>query len=98
MKYVRPCLGVLLVVVFQLACVSTTTFAQTSKTFKKGVSEVFTSPLQVTENVKTETAKAKFVPFGLVGGLIKGGFYMAKKIVIGTLDVAKSPLDMFNQN
>ena len=62
--------------------------------FKGGVKDVIMSPLVVTDNIKTETDNAKFLPFALIGGLLKGGFYMGKQIVTGTLHIVTSPLEM----
>ena len=72
-------------------------FADTAQKFQGGVKDVLTSPMQVSDNVKAETAHAKFLPFALVGGLLKGGFYMVKQIVTGSLDVVTSPLDMIHK-
>ena len=72
-------------------------FAGVAQQLKGGVRDVLMSPLQVSDNVKAETANAKFLPFALVGGLLKGSFYMAKKIVTGTLDVVTSPLEMMHK-
>lgn len=44
------------------------------------------------ENVKMET-KDSFLPFGFSGGLLKGVFYMGKKLVGGVLDVVKFPIE-----
>ena len=67
--------------------------ADTSKKFQGGIRDVIMSPLQVSDNVKAETANAKFLPFALAGGFLKGTFYMAKQMVTGTLDVVTAPLD-----
>jgi len=71
-------------------------FADTASKFKGGVREVMMSPLQVSDNVKAETTNAKFLPFALAGGFLKGSFYMAKHIVTGTLNIVTSPLDMMH--
>jgi hypothetical protein len=76
---------------------SVPSFADTADKFKGGIKDVFTSPLQVSDNVKAETTNAKFLPFALVGGLLKGTFYMAKQIVTGTVSVVTSPLDMIHK-
>jgi len=72
-------------------------FADTVTKFQGGVRDVVMSPLQVSDNVKEETANAKFLPFALAGGILKGTFYMAKQIVTGTLDVVTSPIDMMHK-
>ncbi|MBI3602602.1 MAG: hypothetical protein HY209_06915 [Candidatus Omnitrophica bacterium] len=61
---------------------------------KNGAKDVITSPLAVKDNVMQETKNAKFLPFALVGGLLKGGFYMGKQIVSGVLAIVTSPLEM----
>lgn len=85
-------------VVIALAVVglSVPCFADTAMKFKSGVKDVMMSPLQVSDNVKAETTNAKFLPFALAGGFLKGSFYMAKQIVTGTLTVVTSPLDMMH--
>ena len=82
----------LAVVVLSVPC-----FADSSAKFQGGMKAVITSPLQVSDNVKTETKNAKFLPFAFAGGFLKGSFYMAKQIVTGALDVVTSPLDMFQK-
>jgi len=72
-------------------------FAGTAQKFQGGFKDVIMAPLQVSNNVKTETTNAKFLPFALVGGLLKGSFYMAKQIVTGTLNMAISPLDSLHK-
>jgi len=72
-------------------------FADTMQKFQGGVKDVILSPLQVSDSVKAETTNAKFLPFALAGGLMKGSFYMAKQIVTGTLNVVTSPLDMIHK-
>jgi len=72
-------------------------FADTVSKLQGGVKDVIMSPLQVSDNVKAETANAKFLPFALAGGFLKGTFYMAKQIVTGTLDVVTSPLEMIHK-
>jgi hypothetical protein len=75
----------------------TVSFAGTAEKFKGGFKDVIMAPLQVSNNVKTETTNAKFLPFALAGGLLKGGFYMAKQIVTGTLNMVTSPLDSIHK-
>ena len=72
-------------------------FAGTGHKFKGGLKNVIMAPLQVSDNVKTETTNAKFLPFALTGGFLKGSFYMVKQIVTGTLDMVTSPLDSIHQ-
>jgi hypothetical protein len=91
-KYMVSVLMVLAVVVTNVPC-----FADTMSKFQGGVRDVVMSPLQISDNVKTETTNAKFLPFALAGGFLKGSFYMAKQIVTGTLDMVTSPLDMIHK-
>lgn len=72
-------------------------FADPVGKFQGGVRDVMMSPLQVSDNVKTETTDAKFLPFALVGGLLKGTFYMAKQIVTGSYAIVTSPIDMIHK-
>jgi len=72
-------------------------FADTTQNFQGGIRDVVMAPLQISDSVKTETANAKFLPFALAGGLIKGSFYMAKQLVTGTVKVLTSPLDMLHK-
>jgi hypothetical protein len=69
-------------------------YADTASRFQGGLKDVMMSPLVVSDNVKTETTNAKFFPFALIGGFMKGSFYMAKQIVTGTFDMVTSPIDM----
>ena len=84
---------VLLTFIFLNAC----GFAGTAQRFKSGFKDVLLSPLQISNNVKTETANAKFLPFALAGGLLKGSFYMAKQMVKGVVGVVTSPLEKLHQ-
>lgn len=84
--------------VLAVLAVTTPSFAgDMVEKFKGGVKDVMMSPMQVSDNVKAETKDAKFLPFALVGGLLKGGFYMGKKIVTGTLDIVTSPLELIKK-
>ncbi|MBI4310003.1 MAG: hypothetical protein HY591_06695 [Candidatus Omnitrophica bacterium] len=60
---------------------------------KKGTMAVITSPLEIKDHAMSETKDAKFLPFALAGGLLKGTFYMAKKMVHGGLDIVTFPID-----
>ena len=92
MKRMVSILIALAVVALSVPC-----FADTVAKFQGGVKDVILSPLQVSDSVKAETTNAKFLPFALAGGFLKGTFYMAKQIVTGTLDVVTSPLDMIHK-
>ena len=60
---------------------------------KDGLTDIVRSPLEVVDNVKAEAKDAKFMPFGLMGGLLKGTFYMGKKIVGGVVDIVTFPME-----
>ena len=89
--------AIFIFLVLSIVSLSDPSLASTAQTFKGGVKDILTSPLQISDNVKSETANAKFLPFALVGGLLKGSFYMAKKVVTGTLTVVTAPLDMIHK-
>jgi len=76
---------------------SVPSFADPVAKFNGGLKDVVMSPLQVSDNVKAETENAKFLPFALAGGILKGGFYMAKQIVTGTYAMITSPIDMIRK-
>ena len=76
---------------------SSFSYADAGAKFQAGVKDVIMAPLQLSDNVRSETTGAKFLPFALVGGVLKGSFYMAKKIVTGTLDAVTSPLDLIRK-
>lgn len=84
-------------VALALIALVTVSFAGTVEKFQGGFKDVIMAPLQVSNNVKTETTNAKFLPFALTGGLLKGGFYMAKQIVTGTLNMVTAPLDSIHK-
>ena len=92
MKLITSTFAVLLTVISSISC-----FADTASKFQGGIKDVMLAPLQVSDNVKAETANAKFLPFALVGGILKGSFYMSKQIVTGTLNVVTSPLEMMHK-
>ena len=84
---------VFVLIAFVVLAMSAPCFANTSDRFKGGFKRMMTSPFQVSDNVRTEGSKAKFLPFGLTGGFIKGCFYMVKEMVSGTVDMVTSPID-----
>jgi len=61
--------------------------------FKSGLKDVITSPVQVCDNIMSETKNAKFFPFAFAGGLLKGVFYMGKNIVTGLESIETSQLE-----
>ena len=58
------------------------------------VKDIISSPLLVTDNVKTEMHSAKFMPFGIVGGAAKGTFYMGKQVLDGAWTIVSTPYHM----
>jgi hypothetical protein len=91
----KPILSV--IIALAVVSLSVPCFADTATKFQGGLKDVIMSPLVVSDNVKMETTDAKFLPFALVGGLLKGSFYMAKQIVTGTYDMVTSPIDMMHK-
>ena len=83
-----------LIAVVVLVAFTTPSFAYPKEVekLKGGVTAVITSPLEVRDYTMAETKDAKFLPFALVGGMLKGGFYMAKKMAGGVLDIATFPI------
>lgn len=65
--------------------------AEPIEKLKSGLTDIVKSPLEIVDHVKMET-KDTFLPFGFVGGLLKGTFYMGKKIVGGVVDVVTFPI------
>ena len=93
--YMKKALKVFVISVFAV------TFASTVNAMPKPVEKVkgwlekiVKSPLQVPEHLKTEYESATFKPFGLFGGLIKGGSYMVIKGLEGTHDILMSPFEL----
>ena len=77
-----------------LVAFSTPSFAypRAVEKLKEGVTAVVTSPLEIKDHAMAEAKDGSFLPFSLPAGLIKGGFYMAKKMVGGALDIATFPI------
>jgi hypothetical protein len=86
-----------MLIVLAMLSLSAPGFADTSGRFQSGFKRVMTSPFQVSDNVRTEGNNAKFLPFGLTGGFLKGCFYMAKEIISGTMEMATSPMDSLHK-
>jgi len=59
---------------------------------KGGVTDVVKSPLEVRDHLMTEAKDGSFLPITLPAGILKGGFYMAKKAVGGALDIVTFPI------
>jgi hypothetical protein len=81
------------VVVFAVvALMSTPVYAGVDK-LKTGLTDIVKSPLEIVDHTKAEYNNSTFKPFGVFGGLLKGTFYMGKKIVGGVVDVVTFPID-----
>lgn len=79
-----------MVLVFVVA--TTTCFAHPAiDRVSGGLDRIVTSPLKVSDNVKTEMHAAKFMPFGIVGGAAKGTFYMTKQALHGAWNIVSTP-------
>ena len=61
---------------------------------KKGLQDIFTSPLEIKDAVITESKNTKIVPLGAVGGLLKGTVLMVKDIGTGFVEILTAPLDI----
>jgi len=80
-----------------VVAMSVPSFADTSDRFQGGLKRVVNSPFQVSDNVRTESTNAKFLPFALTGGFLKGCFYMVKDMIGGTMDMATAPIDCLHK-
>ncbi len=58
---------------------------------KDGATEILRSPLHVHDSARDEAKSAKFMPFGLVGGILKGTADMGKDILKGSFKVVTAP-------
>jgi hypothetical protein len=59
---------------------------------KDGLTAVVTSPLEIKDHAMAEAKDGSFLPLSLPSGMLKGTFYMGKKLVGGALDVATFPI------
>lgn len=76
-----------------VVCLATPSFAGSPvEQFKGGVKDVVMSPLHVRDNVKSESTEGKFLPFALIGGALKGSFYMGKQMVTGAHHAVTAPM------
>ena len=82
-----------LLTIFIVVAIAAPVFAGVRiQNFKRGLKTFITAPAQVSDNLEEETKNAPFFPFAFAGGLLKGIFYMGQKLVIGTIEMASSPL------
>lgn len=77
--------------------VSTSSFACPVKDIDNGLRTIVTSPSQLTDNIKTEIDHADFMPVGLVGGALKGTFYMGKQLVDGVWKIIVTPYNVIRK-
>ena len=82
------------IIMFVFVAASTYVFAAPVDTLTGGLKDIATSPVIVSDNVKTEMHAAKFMPFGVVGGAAKGTFYMGKKIIDSAWSIVSIPYHM----
>ncbi len=68
-------------------------FPRPVEKLKDGVITVVKSPLEIKDHAMSEAKDGSFLPFTLPAGLLKGSFYMAKKMVDGGLDIVTFPID-----
>ncbi len=59
---------------------------------KDGVTAVVTSPLEIKDHTMAEAKDGSFLPVTIPAGMLKGTFYMGKKLVGGVLDIATFPI------
>ena len=59
---------------------------------KGGVVGIVSAPLELYNHSAAEVKSARFKPFGLMGGLLKGAAYTIKKIGSGAVDVVTFPI------
>ncbi len=85
-------LMVVAVVFAVVAMFSTPVYAGVDK-LKSGLTDIVRSPLEIVDHTKAEFKDSTFKPFGLMGGLLKGTFYMGKKLVGGVIDVVTFPIE-----
>jgi len=81
------------VVVFAFVTMAVTPVYAGVEKLKSGLTDIVKSPMEVVDHTKAEYDSATFKPFGFLGGVLKGTFYMGKKIVGGVVDVVTFPID-----
>ena len=94
MVKVRRIISTVMVLAFVLACVSPVfALPEPITKIKDNVVDIVTAPWEVGHCVVDEVKAAEFKPFGLMGGLLKGGFYSVKKMGTGLVHIVMMPLD-----
>ena len=62
-------------------------YEEYKQNIKDGIGAIVKSPQPMAESLKEEFNKAEFKPFGIIGGFLKGGYYMGKEIGTGVLRI-----------
>ena len=78
-----------------MVCFTASAFATVPKSvdkLKNGVVDIVKSPLEGIDTAKKEVDGAHYKAVGLMKGLIKAPFHIAKKAGKGALDVATFPI------
>ena len=61
---------------------------------KSGAEMLVKSPLQVYDHIKGEYDSTGLNPLGLMGGVLKGMYYMSKDVIHGAVDILTFPVDL----
>ena len=92
-KVLSFCFALMIFVMF-----ASSGYAAGTDKLKEGADRLFKSPIQLKESLISEYNAAKFKPFGVVGGAIKGLFNTGKEAVIGLLEIVTFPVDFPQSN
>ena len=92
-KVLSLCLALIIFVIF-----ASSGYAAGMDKLKGGAERLFKSPIQLKDSIVSEYDAAKFKPFGVVGGAIKGLFNTGKEAVIGLLEIVTFPVDFPQSN
>lgn len=55
-------------------------YEEYKQNIKDGIGSIVKSPQPMAESLKEEFNKSEFKPFGIIGGFLKGSYYMGKEI------------------
>ena len=83
-------ISVMLCVLFLMLSVTTPArayYEEYKQNIKDGIGSIVKSPQPMAESLKEEFNKAEFKPFGIIGGFLKGSYYMGKEIGTGILRI-----------
>ena len=59
---------------------------------KDGIEEIVTSPMELPKHVTEEVKSGQFLPFALMGGILKGTAYTVKQFTTGVIHVVTIPI------